>query len=354
MTSTATRLRPLVALFVCALAGALIVVVIVVATGGGSAPRHAAASPATPFAFYTERVPHVSSSLTIYSGQGTVAGAGATPPPDIPPIQASALNGPIAAYRSYSVGQLSRMEGAVVALEGALARGDRAGAEAEWRDAFALYLRLGAVYLEGPIATLNAEIDGTANGLTGGVANPSFAGLHRIEYGLWTGAAPATLVPWARRLDADVRALQRTIPSVAISPLDYATRAHEILEDAVRDLLSGNDVPWSGEGVLGTQAGLYATDEVVATLAPLLDRREAVGHTVDAALANLQSVLTGLARAHGGQLPTNGRLTQSQAELLDGTIGGTLEALAQIPGDLETTVAHAPPAIPAKDEEIDP
>ena len=36
-------------------------------------------------------------------------------------------------------------------------------------------------------------------------------------------------------------------------------RAHEILEDALRDLLSGVDVPWSRDGVLATAAGVAAT-----------------------------------------------------------------------------------------------
>ena len=38
----------------------------------------------------------------------------------------------------------------------------------------------------------------------------------------------------------------------------------------MRDLLSGTDVPWSGEGVLGASAGLAATRELLRTLSPLL------------------------------------------------------------------------------------
>ena len=50
--------------------------------------------------------------------------------------------------------------------------------------------------------------------------------------------------------------LAAVLPHAPLTPLEYATRAHEILEDAMRDLLSGTDVPWSGEGVLATDAGL--------------------------------------------------------------------------------------------------
>ena len=54
----------------------------------------------------------------------------------------------------------------------------------------------------------------------------------------------------------NVHRLSGVLAKVSIEPLEYATRAHEILEDAARDLLSGTDVPWSGEGVLATNAGL--------------------------------------------------------------------------------------------------
>ena len=50
--------------------------------------------------------------------------------------------------------------------------------------------------------------------------------------------------PTSERLRAAVR-------TVEITPLDYATRAHEILEDAQRDMLSGVDAPWSGAGLRG-------------------------------------------------------------------------------------------------------
>ena len=70
-------------------------------------------------------------------------------------------------------------------------------------------------------------------------------------------------------------ACQKLLPGVEIDPLDYATRAHEILEDAVRDQLSGTDAPWSGAGLLGTAlAGVVATTEVLKTLAPVLQNRE--------------------------------------------------------------------------------
>jgi hypothetical protein len=58
--------------------------------------------------------------------------------------------------------------------------------------------------------------------------------------------------------------------------------------------------------------------------------------------------------AHGGRLPTDSELTQKQSELLDGAIGGALEALAQVPGALETAPTPVIPQIPAAAARIAP
>jgi iron uptake system EfeUOB component EfeO/EfeM len=308
----------------------------------------------TPLATFSLRAPHVLSTNLIYSVQGLAGGAFATPPPELPPTRVSAFARPIARYRAYTVAQLGVTERQIARLEGALAANDRMAAQSAWRAAFAGYLRLGAVYLVGQVATLNQEIDGTAGGLPGGAASPRFRGLHRIEYGLWTGAPPRALLGQARRLDVAVRKLRTLLPGVSIAPLEYATRAHEILEDAVRDLLSGADVPWSGEGAIATEAGLEATEEVISTLRPVLGGVERVIPAVDTEIAALRSAMASIAAAHGGRLPANGQLTQHQSELLDGTLGGALEALSQVPGVLETEAPPQIPQIPKADARIDP
>jgi iron uptake system EfeUOB component EfeO/EfeM len=304
-----------------------------------------------PLARYFEQAPHVLSQLVVTALQGEVRGAPLVPPPESPPLAASAFAQPVAQYIAYSQAQLKLMAGPLQVLEVALADNDRGAAETAWDAAYWRYLHLGAVYLEGPVATLNQEIDGTPGGLDGGTASPQFTGLHRIEYGLWTGAAPNSLVGFARQLGTDVQTLQRLLPHVSISPLDYATRAHEILEDAARDLLSGADVPWSQQGVLGTDAGLIATQEVISTLRPLLLTYITV---VNSDLGQLSTVLNSLAKAHAGTLPTNTELTQTQSEALDAALGQALEGLSQVPGELEAVAPPTIPSIPARDVEIDP
>jgi len=308
-----------------------------------------------PLANFELHSPHVDSEVQVYSFQGVAGAANATPPSDSPVVAASQFTQPIADYRAYALAQLGRMETQLGRLQAALAGGERADAESAWRGAYADYLRLGAVYLDGQtaldarVAKLNLEIDGTSGGLPGGVSNARFTGLHRIEYGLWSGSSPQALTAYAGALATNVHELAAVLPRAEITPLEYATRAHEILEDAARDFLSGMDVPWSGEGVLATDAGLQATERLIATLAPVVGTTERVMPTVTEELGHLRSVFDGLQAAHGGLLPSNSELTSEQSEQLDGTLQGALEALSQVPGVLETEAPSTVPRIPAAD-----
>jgi high-affinity iron transporter len=337
-------LRPALAL-ACAALAAFVVVTALGLGASGSRP----ATSRVPLAAYVEFAPHVASQLVILGYEGGKRGASLAPPPGDKPLPISDFDRPVAEYLAYAATQLRLMAGPLRSLEASLSKNDRNQAKRAWEAAYARYLHLGAVYLEGPIAVLNQRIDGSPGGLPGGTASPRFTGLHRIEYGLWTGAPPDSLLGWARQLSANVEELRALLPHVSISPLDYATRAHEILEDAVRDLLSGADVPWSQQGVLGTAAGLAATEEVVGTLRPLIDMS-----IVDTELAHLSGVMEGLAAAHGGTLPSNTELSQKQSEALDAAVGEALEALSQVPGSLETTKLPVTPTIPARDVVIDP
>jgi high-affinity iron transporter len=268
---------------------------------------------------------------------------------DLSPIAPSAFDAPIAAYRRYAEGWAARLAVALPSLRGTLAGGGRAASERAWAVAYSDYLHLGAVYGLLP-GTLDARIDGMPHQLPGAPGDgqgSSFSGLHRIEYGLWTGASPRSLVPWATQLERDVVTLRRVLPSVAIDPLDYTLRAHEILEDAQRDLLSGTDVQWSGAGVLGTAAGLAATQEVIATLTPLLQGRDSALGEAESWLPRLQAVLNRLRADHHGSYPSLGQLTTAEHEQLDGTMDGTLAALSLVPGTLETTALPVIPKIPS-------
>ncbi|HTX32825.1 MAG TPA: EfeM/EfeO family lipoprotein [Solirubrobacteraceae bacterium] len=285
------------------------------------------------------------SSLSHAEQRYTKALEAADAPPAVgfeQPVPAGFLRAPIAEYRHYAEGVAAGLAPEVQAVQAALARNDRSAAEAAWSVAFAHYLSLGAVY--GEFGTLNQSIDGLPGGLPGGVDDPRFTGLHRLEYGLWTGQPLRRLEPVAARLRADVRQLTRVLPTVALPALDYVTRAHEILEDAERDFLSGTSVPWSGQGVLATQASLSATNVVFRTLGPLIG--QPLHSNIAGRLAILGQVFSSIRKDHGGSLPTLGGLRPQEREQLDGATAGALQALQSIPVYLNTTPTRPTPKLP--------
>jgi high-affinity iron transporter len=256
---------------------------------------------------------------------------------DLDPLPARYFNRPVAQYLRYAVGWSGRLGGAMATLTARLRAGDRAGAEHAWNTAFSDYLHLGAVYnlLPGDLNDRLAQVPSS-------LSQAHFTGLHRIEKGLWQGAAPRSLVPVARAVSSAVVTVTHTLPHTAIDPIDYAARAHEILEDAQRDLMSGSEVPWSDEGVLGTAAGVSATDELIHTLVPLMQGRDNTLVQVQNWLLQLHAALNAV-RRRDGSYPTLSQLTTAAREKIDGTLAGALGALQDIPGTVETT---APPTIP--------
>ncbi len=257
---------------------------------------------------------------------------------DLSPLPARRFDRPVAEYKRYAERWAVRLGTDTGKLTQALRSGSRTRARARWSAAFSDYLHLGAVYGFLP-GSLNDRLAAapTSTGAT------HFPGLHRIEKGLWTGESLRALVPVSAAVGRAIVRLRQVLPSVQVTPLDYATRAHEILEDAQRDLMSGTQVPWSREGVLGTEAGLVATDRVINTLVPLLDGRENTLGECQYWLARLGQVLRRV-RRHDGTYPTLGELSSENLQLIDGTLAGALSALAEVPGTLETTT----PSIPAE------
>ena len=259
---------------------------------------------------------------------------------DLTPLPARWFNRPEAAYRRYAERWSVKLANSLPALHSALAAGRRGAAQRAWATSFGDYLHLGAVY-----GLLPDDLNDQLAGIPESLGDQHFGGLHRIEKGLWSGASPRSLVPVARALAGTVTNLRRALPHVPITPLDYATRAHEILEDAQRDLMSGTQVPWSKAGVLGTAAGLAVTREVISTLVPLLQGRDNTLAEVQNWLLRMQQAFDAVKRPDG-TWPTLNQLSESQRERLDGTLAGTLVALSGVPGTLETTTIPNIPKIP--------
>ena len=260
---------------------------------------------------------------------------------DVLPISARRFRKPVREYKAYAHGWIERTIVAARALERTLAAGSRTDARRAWEKAWGDYMHLGADY--GLFGALEEELDGTAGGPKAAASDPDFVGFRRLEWGIWTGQPLRSLTHYGDRLVASLKRLRAAVPGVEIDALDYATRGHEIVEDAQRDLLNGMDVPWSHQGVLGTAAAVASADEVFTTLKPLLSGRENTEPEVEYWLLRLRRLFASL--RHGGRYPSTTAMGTEEHERMNGYVAGALTALQMVPSTLETKAYKAPPSI---------
>ncbi|WP_236792381.1 iron uptake transporter permease EfeU [Amycolatopsis sp. GM8] len=258
-------------------------------------------------------------------------GAGGLALPAVLPVRDGDLDGPLKQYQDYVTPQLSTMATQVDALRAALSGGDVGGAKVDWLQAQLTWERVGAAY--GSFGDLADAIDGQPNGLADGVNDKDFTGLRRIEYGLWHGQSAADLAPIADQLGQDLATLRQKLPAITADPADLPIRAHEILEDALRDKLSGNSDQGAGSAYQETLADVEATRVVLDELTPLVNARRA--GLVAAAKTDLDT----LEAALNATTASPRTAPPAQRQRVNAAIGQALETLAPIPDLLE--IRHA-------------
>jgi high-affinity iron transporter len=260
-------------------------------------------------------------------------------PSAIKPVTIQELTGPNQKYQAYAGSELRTLASAVARIKMDLQHVNLGAAKTDWLAAQLDWEKIGASY--DSFGDEGTAVDGLPDGLVDGVNDKDFTGLHRLEYGLWHGQSAASLVPVVNGLDHDVATVRKNLASddVAGDPANLPIRAHEILEDALRDHLSGIDDQGSGDAYPETYADLEVTRVVLGELAPLITAR-APG-LLPAAQAQLNALRTALlaTQAHGR------RTTLSSASLatrqqVDGTIGALLETLSSVPDLLEVPPTH--------------
>ena len=250
----------------------------------------------------------------------------------VPFVLTSDLVGPVARYREYVSRQLTTLGTQVSRLGAAIAGGDRAAARASWLAAQLTWEQVGAAY--GGFAELGDAIGGLPQGHPQGVRDPGFTGLHRIEYGLWHGQGRNELLPVTDKLAADLSSLRRKLPDLTIDPADLPLRAHEILEDALREHLTGLSDQGSGASYAETDADLQGTRVVLDELAPLINARRA--DLLPAAATQMDALHQALrATRTGGVWTPAADASPVARRRVDAVLGALLETLAPVPDLLE-------------------
>jgi high-affinity iron transporter len=281
----------------------------------------------------------LSGKASMTSAPVTVSGTTTAADPVAPaPVTLAELTPPNDKYRAYASGVLVKLEADVAAIQADLKRNDIAKAKVDWLTAQLEWERVGASY--DSFGDLGLDVDLLPSTLAGGVDDPGFIGLHRLEYGLWNGQGARELLPVANQLAKNIAVVRKNLPSddLAGDPTQLPLRAHEILEDALRDHLSGIDDEGAGAAYSMTYSDLQVDEAVVGYLGSLINTRQ------PGLLATIQSEQAVLAKALLATRSGTHWLSPAQAPLdarqaIDSAIGVLLESLSSVPDLLEVRVA---------------
>ena len=270
----------------------------------------------------------------------STTGNSVTTPVAVKPVTLNELTGPNNLYQAYATVQLTALSKAVAAIETDLRSNNIAAAKQQWLAAQLDWERVGASY--DSFGDLGLAVDGTPDGLVNGVNDKGFTGLKRLEYGLWNGQSAKELLPVAVTLQHNVATVQKNLTSddLAGDPTQLPIRAHEIIEDALRDHLSGIDNQGGNAAYPMTYADTEVDRVVLGYLGALIDQRvPGLVATADSELATLDSALLATQTA-SGQWQSLTAVSLVQRQHVDAAIGTLLETLSIVPDLLEVPPAH--------------
>ena len=257
----------------------------------------------------------------------TITGGDERSGPAVVPVTRNDLLGALRSYEDYVGGGLGTLVTQADALRAAVHSGNRDASETAWLTAHLTYERLGAAY--GAFGDSDGAINGTADGLPGGVEDEDFTGFHRLEFGLWHGQDMGTLAPVADRLGDDVRQLHDSFADLQVDPNDLGLRAHEIMENTLQFELTGRTDYGSGTNVATALANLDGTRAVLDVLRPLLVPRLPQLSQVDDWIGRTDAALRAAQRPDGTWTPLT-QLGGTRREKINADVSELTELLAPV------------------------
>lgn len=242
------------------------------------------------------------------------------------PVTENDLAPAVRRYKAWVRGRIPELLAQSGRLAADVRAGDVTAAKRDWLTAHLTYQRLGAAY--GAFGDDDTAIDGLPSTTVPAARDRHLHGFHRIEALLWSGRS-AGLV---READALLRAERRLRSDLArqdaIQPIDVGLRAHEILEDAVQQVLTGADDAGSHSQLATLDADIDGTWAALDEVIPLLRGRDPQLHRTLRWLHRTQALVRGY--RHGVDWVPLQRLGRLQRETLDARLEQAVELLSRV------------------------
>jgi iron uptake system component EfeO len=200
-------------------------------------------------------------------------------------------------YKTYAIGQIDELVGAVKVFTDAVRAGDLQAAQDAYAPSRVPWERIE------PLAGLVEEIDGKVDARVddfAGLDDAAFTGWHRLEYLLFQQNTTEGGAPFADQLDNDIAALKEQFPSVEVTPVDVSTGAAELIEEVSQGKITGEEDRYSKTDLWDFDANLQGSQAAVDKLKPALEKTDpALLGKIETGFADINATLAPLRRGDG-------------------------------------------------------
>ncbi|GAA4750595.1 iron uptake system protein EfeO [Actinomycetospora chibensis] len=182
-----------------------------------------------------------------------------------------------------------------------------------------------------PVAESFGDIDPRVDGREDDERDPGVAwtGYHRLEKDLWVTGLQPDSAAIGDQLMADMRDLQTRAATVALTPVQLANGAKELLDEVATGKITGEEDRYSHTDLWDFRANVDGSQAAVAALRPALDQRDpALGPVLDARFADVDRLLEQYRAGDGYVLYT--QLTEQDKQRMTQTVDALGEPVSQV------------------------
>ncbi|BAL89660.1 putative M75-family peptidase [Actinoplanes missouriensis 431] len=173
---------------------------------------------------------------------------------------------------------------------------------------------------------LDPAIDGREDGLEPG---QDFTGYHRIEKDLWQTKDISKSGPIADKLLVDVQKIVDQANSAALSPLQLANGAKELLDEVATGKITGEEDRYSHTDLWDFAANVEGSQAAIAALRPALEEKDpALVKTLDEKFAAVEASLEKHRAGDGWKL--HNQLTEADLKVLSDHINALAEPISKV------------------------
>jgi iron uptake system component EfeO len=261
--------------------------------------------------------------LVLYCPGGATTRTTLTVTGEAAPAASPAGAAAVARYRRWIESQAQQLVDSTLDFTAALQSGNLARAKALYPVARVYYERVEPV-AEG-FSTLDKEIDARA----GDVPAAQWTGFHPIERDLWIHHTTHGTGQLARKLVADVTAVNGVATRLALTPAQIANGSVELLNEVSQSKITGEEERYSHLDLVDFEANVEGSEAAFDALRPLLPARDAaLARTISARFADVKSALGHYRRGGGFVLYT--ALDHHDTRLLSNAVDALADPLSQV------------------------